>query len=295
MARSIDILDLRVRSLDIDFNEISWRVEGHGDVLDYTFQMMRSESPLGPFEPLAPPFEDQYLFVDNRLPAGYQWRQLYYQLRLTDKRSNEQTLFGPVAHEADPDIMALEIRRHIQLLMAEFVGRRCWVLPIRTFGPRCSCWSTTLNKITRSGCRLCYQTGFIRGYWRPIEVWVQIDPSAKTKQTSSLAVTSQANTTARCGYFPSLKPDDVLVEFENRRWRVVKVSATEKGRAILHQELELHEIPKSDVEYSIPLNMDESLRNLWASPAGNYAHSTNLESFEKLHLQNIFANYRNPR
>jgi hypothetical protein len=48
----------RVRSLDVDRNEITWEVtSGTQDALDFTFRVLRSESPEGPFDPLTPEFE----------------------------------------------------------------------------------------------------------------------------------------------------------------------------------------------------------------------------------------------
>ena len=52
-------------------------------------------------------------------------------------------------------------------MLSEFAGRRCIVLPVRTFGQRCGCFNATLNKRTRSGCPTCFDTGFIRGYMYP--------------------------------------------------------------------------------------------------------------------------------
>ena len=48
MPVSLAVKDLKVRSLDIDFNEVSWTLaDTVEDVLDYAFQVLRSESPSG--------------------------------------------------------------------------------------------------------------------------------------------------------------------------------------------------------------------------------------------------------
>jgi len=280
MAVSIDLKDFRVRSLDRDLFEVSWKVlETAEDVLDYTFEVLRSESPSGPFEPLAPAFRDRYLFIDNNIPTGNRWRMLHYIIRVRHVPTDCVKDFGPVSHEPDPDLIALELRRHMQLLFHEYAGRRCWVLPVRTFGSRCECYSVSLAKRTRSGCRMCFDTGFTRGYLSPIEVWIQIDPSPKANQATNVGAQQQVNTTARVGYYPPLKPMDLIVEGENRRWKVVTVAQTEQGRAPVHQEIQLHEVPPRDIEFAVPLEMKDALKDIFFNPPRNYSNPQNLDSF----------------
>jgi hypothetical protein len=293
MGVPLALKDLRVRSLDIDFNELSWKlVDTSEDVFDYTFQVLRSESPEGPFDKLTPPFQDHYLFIDNTLTTGNRWRKYFYKVliaRLADPTDQKES--AVVSKDPDADLQALEIRRHMQLLFQEHAGRRCWVLPVRTFGQRCSCWNPNTRTRNRSGCRTCYDTSFVRGYLHPIEQWLQIDPSAKTKQTSNVGNQQQSNTTMRMAWYPPLKPDDLIIEAENRRWKVVTVSQTEKGRAALHQEVQLHELPPKDVEFTIELDLTLALRDLWISPSRNFTNPQNLEAFMDAEIPNIFSLY----
>ena len=292
MGVFLDIEDLLVRSLDLDFHEITWRVGNTSiDVLDYTFEVLRSESPNGPFDVLTVPFEDRYVFIDNVLQVAHRWRKYYYLLRVTQKASGETKDFGPVAKEPDPDIIARELRRHMNLLFREFAGRRNWILPARTFGQRCECWNPVLQKRSRSGCFLCFDTGFVRGYLSPIETWVQIDPSAKGDQHTNVGKIQPVNTTARLGYYPQVKPGDLIIEPENRRWKVVTVSQTEQSRALVHQEIQIHEVPLRDIEFRVPLNLDIALKDLWLSPSRNFSNPQSLEAFENEEIPNIAALY----
>ena len=288
--------DLRVRSLDKDFHEISWKIENTSeDVLDYTFQILRSESPSGPFDDLSVKFQDRYAFVDNTIQVAHRWRQYYYLLRIENLQSGEHVDFGPVSQDPDPDLIAQELRRHMMLLFREFAARRCWVLPVRTFGQRCTCWNQTLRSKRTSGCPLCFDTTYVRGYLHPIETWVQLDPSPKTEQNTNVGATQQVNTTARLSFYPPLKPRDVIVEGENRRWRVVQVNQTEQGRAAVHQEVQLHEIPATDIEFKVPLVMEEALKDLNFNPARNYDNPMNLDSFMTDEVPSIFSLYNTGR
>jgi hypothetical protein len=176
-------------------------------------------------------------------------------------------------------------------LMREFAGRRCWLLPRRTWGQRCSCFDVNLQKRTRSGCATCFDTSFVRGYMSPVEVWAQFDPSPQTEQQSALGVMQQDNTTVRLPYYPPVKPGDVLVEAENVRWRIGKVSGTEQGRAKVHQELQVHRIPRSDMEYRVPLELERALKDLWINPSRNYTNPQTVEEAEDAEFANVLGIY----
>lgn len=307
MPHLLKVKNIRVNSLSVDFLEVRWEIESTAeDVLDYTFQVLRSEAPMGPFSEISPEMEDRFFFIDNNLKIGNRFRQFHYMLRTVHKPSGDVVDFGPVERAAEADLIALEIRKHMNLLMREFVGRRCWILPARTFGQRCrTCWNETLKQRTRSGCRTCFDTGFVRGYHSPIESFIQLDPTAKANQQTNLGELQQQNTTGRLGFFPVLKPRDVIIEPENRRWRVVQVNATQRLRADVHQEVQLHEVPTSDIEYLINFDLGTQtvktasgelvkaigISDMFLAGARNFTNPQNLANFEKEEIPGIFSLY----
>ena len=74
--------------------------------------------------------------------------------------------------------------------------------------------------------------------------------------------------------FPPVNPGDILVEAENRRWRVLTVNTTQRLRAVIRQELRLHEIPRGDIEYALPVMVDT--QGLNAASARNFKNAQNL-------------------
>jgi hypothetical protein len=267
----LPVRDLRVRSLDLGTLEISWALgETTEDPFDYRLEILRSESPEGPFERLGEACGDAASLLDDRVAVAHRWRTYFYRVRATRLRDGKSEDFGPVAKEPEADLIAMELRRHMNLLLREFTGRRAWLLPVRTSGPRCTCWNPALSQRRRSGCATCFDTGYLRGYLAPIETWVQVDPSPKADHVLPTGPVQPVNTSARLGYYPSVKPRDLLVEGENRRWKVVEVRAVEHVRAAVYQEVLLHEVPPKDVEFAVPLQMETALRNLWLSPSRNF-------------------------
>ncbi len=288
---------LRITSLDIDFHEVTWRLAATNvDILDYTFTVLRSESPEGPWDDLSGPFEDRYNFVDNAIQVTNRSSLYWYVVRVTEKLTGDKEDFGPVAHEPEPDLIATELRRHIRILMQEFAGRRCIVLPVRTFGQRCpNCWNNVLKKQMKSGCLLCYDTTFVRGYLHPIEAYIQLDPSSKSTRSTNVGKTQSDNTTMRLGYYPLLKPDDIIVEAENARWRVVSQTQTEHSRAPVHQEVQIHSIPTKDMEYAIPVHFEQALKNMYFTPVRNFTMPHNFTNFETEKMPDIFEMYGRKR
>ncbi len=300
MIHGLTIDKFRVRSVDVDRKELTWEIcSGTGsydssvDPYDFTFQILRSESPEGPFEIITETFEDRYLFVDSRVPAGAKYRQLWYRIRVTHKASGDVEDTESATHEADPDLVAGYIRKMEQTLFTQVTARKCWLLKARTFGPRCpSCWDRTTQKRTRSQCIDCFNRGFLRGYHDPIEVWVQIDPPGKSKKNNAQQIDNEVYTSARLSFYPNVSPDDVIIEAENKRWRVILVSLSERLRAPVKQEItQMRQIQDTDIEYRIPINLTRALRDIQPSPPRMFNLPADVFSTIDERTPNIFANY----
>jgi hypothetical protein len=124
-----------------------------------------------------------------------------------------------------------------------------------------------LNKKTRSHCLTCYDQGYVRGYLDPIETWADFGTSASVLVASEVGVDTQPqDAIATVPHYPPIKPNDILVESEDRRWRVTKVTRPEKGRVTIHQILTLHEIPETDIEYQIKIRKDLADKSGYFSP-----------------------------
>ncbi len=283
------ITQLYARSFDLDCMDVFWEISDfEGDVLRYEFFVDRSESPAGPWEQLAGPFQDQYYFRDASPSLLHQWRTLYYRLRLRDKQADVTTEYGPTAQVAEPDLIALEINRQEDVLFREFVGRKCWAYPVRTFGAKCFCFDRVSGRRTKSNCLNCYDTGYLGGYFSPIECFIQMDPSNDKPSPTPYGEMQTGQTSGRLTAFPPLKPKDVVIESENYRWRVASVGFTQRLRSVVHQELVLKEIARGDVEYKLPVNVN-SLRTLSPSAERNFTNPHHTDGHSE--LKDILAVY----
>ena len=271
---------LLVRSLDIESKEITWELgNGSEDPRDYTFQVLRSESPSGPYEVLSPVFSDRYIFVDRRIPVGDRYTTLWYKLRVTRRRDDFETDFGPAAQVPEPDLVAQYIRRMELTYFTQFVGRACWLFKKRVFGPRCrTCWDSKMQKKTTDRCLDCFDVGVLRGYHDPIEIFVQIDPTTRAQQNTPQQIAQLQRTMARTSFYPNIQNGDVLVEAENKRWRIQNVTTSERLRATVMQSFEIKQIEERDIEFKLPLNLDRALRDIQPSPMRMFENAQDVVS-----------------
>jgi hypothetical protein len=56
--------------------------------------------------------------------------------------------------------------------------------------------------------------------------------------------------------YPAMAPEDVIVELQtNRRFKVQRVMTSESSRVVVHQDLQVSELSRSAVEYSVPIGL----------------------------------------
>ena len=299
----INVTKITVRSFDLDHLDIFWEVdtvygprsdEYRKDVLDSQFFILRSgDSPEGPYTQIGGPLVDQYMLRDVNVHLLHKWRAYYYQIKVVHVPTGKTEIFGPASsRDPEPDLIAAAIYHEEDVLFRNFIGRRCWLFPARTFGPRCSCWDPILQRKTRSGHALCFGTGFLGGFMSPIEVWLQIDPAGQFLKPTPLGDTKDIDAAARMIYFPPVSAGDILVEAENKRWKVIKSVPTERLRARVRQELGLHEIPKGDIEYDLPVNVNA--RTVQPAEERNFLNRQNLEN-DGEDFDDIIAAFGHPR
>lgn len=297
----LQVTKLTVRSFTLDHLDVFWEIapvagpssdETPHEIFDYDFYIQRSEAALGPYDGVGGPYRDTYSFRDIGVQTLHKWRQYFYKIRVVHRSSGEEKTFGPVGSiEPEQDLIASEISRQEDMLFREFIGRKCILYPARTFGPACTCFDPYTNRRTRSQHKPCFGTGWLGGFLSPVIVYVQIDPFPKASEQSSLQERQPGDTLARMISFPPVNPKDILIEAENRRWRVEKNQPTQRLRAVVRQELTIHEIPKGDIEYALPINLDT--KSLQPAAERNFTNPQNIDAKDK--VDDILAAYGHPR
>jgi hypothetical protein len=269
----------RVVSFSINYNDVFWEIEPTTeDVQQYEFYVERSEAEAGPWDTIAGPLIDQYMIRDNAVHAiTTNARTLFYRVRCRHVPTDRVVYSATFDREGSPNILATEMIRLERVLFEEFVGVRCWLFPRRSFGQRCpNCYDSVLGKTVDTRCPTCWGTGFSGGYHYPTAFWAQIDPVPEAEQVSSEDHRRVQMAQLRCGPSPAIKPLDLVIDHQNRRFRVVESGGTSMSGVRVRAEVKMVLIQKGSIEDKIPLKVDTSTVVL--SPRRNFQNAQSQEA-----------------
>ncbi len=248
----------KVISFSLEHQDVYWEIENTSeDIQEYDFFVSRSESELGPWQPIAGPLVDRFYVRDNSVPLMNANRVLFYQVRAVKRTAGTEVVTAPFSRLGPLPLDALEIVRNEEIVLREHAGTKVWVFPIRTFGQRCpQCWDRALGKVTDDACPTCWSTGFSGGYHYPVECWAQLDSPTQVEQITTNTQLQPNAVTMRVGPVPSLMPLDLVVDHLNRRWRVSAVANTTRFGIPVRQQPTLIRVAKGSVEDAIPLQVN---------------------------------------
>lgn len=246
---------------------VQWGVEPEAtDLNTVEVELLRSESPSGPwtklqvFDPVV-----TFGFTDKTVPWRPKNYEVYYLLRGVDKGSGDVLTDDlPFGFQGQLPLDAVEIIRQHQILLLGVNGHKpltgieTTVYKKRTFGARClECTDGPTGRVVISQCKICGGTGYSdSGYYAPIRVAMNFQPSPKTYQISNLGKLEDNETVAFMVNFPIMYPGDMIVEPNEAHWRVVNIDVTERNRVIVHQLLRLRQLDHNDVEYQVLRHLD---------------------------------------
>lgn len=243
-----------------DGTRVQWRVEPEStDLSTIEVEVQRSGAPSGPWDLLqtVDP-ESVFSFVDKTVPWRPKNWEIYY--RLVGKlRSTGAVVYAglPFGMQGELPLDALEIIRQHRLLLEgvnghpSFSGVPCTVYKKRTFGARCrECTDAVTKQVVIAQCRACGGSGFANGgYFDPIDVAVSWTPHPRFTQISPMMKLEDNETMAFMVNYPIMSSEDVIVEPNERHWRVVNMTPTERKRVVVHQNLRLAQVDHNDVIY----------------------------------------------
>ena len=238
---------------NLDYLVVNWAVKPSAeDISLYRFSVWRSDSPDADFAMVCDGLQNTFSYKDTSVDLYSKWRKFFYKIQLylaTDPATIVTSLVE--SNSTKPDPIALEIVRRNNLVLKNFVGVPSYVFIRRTWGQRCSnCWDPIKQRKTQSNCSICYNTGFVGGFFDPVSVNINYNPSPEMVRHANFEQQID-NTTAWMSNYPPISPKDIIVENGRKRWRVVQVNHTEKKRLVLHQIFSLTQVNLNDIEYKL--------------------------------------------
>lgn len=244
-------------------NFVQWTVDDPDSIVS-SFSLLRSGSPSGPFEAVVSGLSADTFFFNDESPGPYGiTTRIWYQVQATPlSGAINSVLSDPHSvssnkYDAKNKILR-KARRDLSITLSKLSGVRITILKRRRFGERCpDCYNPQTKDVVTSSCVTCYGTSYRGGYYEAFPTWAKIDPVS----TQEIFDRSGPSEVAMFGVtildYPLVELDDVIVENStNRRFVVKRKASTESRGAVVHQDLQVSELSRAAVEYSIPVDFN---------------------------------------
>jgi hypothetical protein len=262
----VTIKSFHIKSFDISTINLFWDLDidnllKYDDIMAFSIYILKAENQGGPYIEIAGPLYNSFSFQDPTNIIDNKNKKIYYKLKIIDKRNNETVESNITSQSPEPDLIALEITRQEDILFRNFIGRKCWIYQLKTYG-KCFCYDRITNRQTISNCRACFGTGYLGGYSSPIEQYIQIDSNEETLQPNQNLNNQPKITSANMINYPLIHPGDIIIENENKRWIVISVKRSERLRSPLRQIITIKQCYDSDIVYKLPVKTDLLDKNI---------------------------------
>lgn len=146
--------------------------------------------------------------------------------------------------------IANEIQRREYMLLSKFSGAKSFFFRKKTYGIRCPrCWNVKAEHVMDDNCEVCYGTSFEGGYYDPIPVFMQYDPSTANKKKTYSGNIEPNIINAWTISMPEMSSDDVVVRsMDWNIYKVIEVNPTELQTQPVRQVLSITQLAKDDIE-----------------------------------------------
>jgi len=188
----------------------------------------------------------------------------YYKVQAINKFDDQVTVYSGIVYIGMYKNGVHEVMRHAENVMYNrFHGEPCFVIKRKSFGARCpTCWSNERQQRIRTHCDTCKGTGFVSGYYQPIDVQISFDSDPKKVDLQTEWENVYDTKRARMSNYPLVRPKDLVVNKDDyKRYVIVHVETTKlprlsesefvlsKQNYIISQILTLEELNPDDNEY----------------------------------------------
>lgn len=202
-------------------------------------------------------YDELYEFMDYTANLRDLTKIYHYQVQAKEMSGDTvlQTFYSDMeTWRQEPDLVALYvIEEHLFLYRHTSAGMPAFIYKSKSEGERCpECWDPVLKKVTKSTCVTCKGTGFVGGYYKPIEAWMGFNVNIKAEQIADWGIKQIDQTDVEFTDYPELSVGDVILELkEYKFWKISNVRFTLKGGAVMTQIARISAVNRSDIEYSI--------------------------------------------
>jgi hypothetical protein len=241
---------------------------------DFEFKIYWSFDPVSDFEPILDE-NDDIVVIDGAVgPLSYTHdlkqydfnKDRYYKILVIEKADPIHQLFSETVWVGMFTDGEHEVMKYNEgLLYDYYYGEPCRILKRKSAGARCTeCWSFTRRQRTKTHCDTCNGTGFIDGFYDPIDTQMAFDSDPRKSDSQKEWETVHDTKRARISNTPLVRPKDLLVNCDDaKRYVITHIETTKlprlspnlntlsKQNYIISQLLTLEELNADDNEYNV--------------------------------------------
>lgn len=122
---------------------------------------------------------------------------------------------------------------------------------IKTEGKKCACYSENHGNASNSNCQSCFGTGFEGGYEPMVQIYVRQKPAQTSLDLSNGGLRINNAPGAWTISDIHIKNRDILINPQGIIFQVISSNINHSAGVYFHQELQLKEIPPTDVLYKM--------------------------------------------
>lgn len=153
------------------------------------------------------------------------------------------------------DKYAAEIVRRRGIVLNLHSGTVIYLVKRRTYGTVCPVsYDPVLQRTTSSGCEVCYDTGYVNGYFTPIPLRCQINERPTRTMYQMFSDWQDQDAVLYLQPDHPVNPKDIIVDKLFRRWVVITVGQAQKGVTPIGLTIQMRQIERADVIYKLPID-----------------------------------------
>jgi len=256
------ITTLETKQLTPDYISLTWVIQSTSEPLsDYRLYIWKSttnSSRLTDFQLVASGINPQTTNTfDDAAVQGMSSKTIdyFYKVQISGITAPFSSTYTPEYYITTIyDKYAREIARRRNLVFTKHGGLSFFMLKRRSYGTYCpDCYDETLQRTTQSKCLTCYDTGFVAGYYGPIEMVGQLQERPVREMHQMFGAWQDQDAVLYCEALPVINPKDIIVDRLFRRWIVLNLGSFSKGTHSIGQIAQLRQIEKEDIAYRFPV------------------------------------------
>ena len=273
----------RVEAVDVGL-KLHWEYSTDFAYWRYNLAVFRSKSEAGPFEKLVETEKSSILeFVDystSRHPSVFH----YYKLQFIDKETKnaiESDIFSQF--ESQPNLIADDIRNNIYREYVLFKGEKVIIYKIRRHGELCDSFDPVRHTPKQQNCKICYDTGYIGGYYNPIYSYADFTPQPDQISNSGYGDIRQGMQAVTLPYYPLVHPGDIIITKNHVCYEVTVPTAQTMFNKTLMQFIQVKELAAQNVVYNLPVTWDEK----FSYGSVYYDYKMDIPTIDETRIDNI--------